>query len=240
VVIIDEDDVNAPQNDTLQEFYSIPLITGFTSGSHLIVPGALISANFLISYELGDLIILPSELVVIPDSTTVIEGDPIVVNYSVVGYQYEDADSTILAGDPDFGVEDLNENPLTPPYTAGMYRLRGANLPLQDSTIYTIVYETGPLNILAPLWVVVNEDVSRPSCNSSNGSISLTPSGGVAPYTYVWSDGNQNASRSGLAAGTYSYTVTDNNGNSHADTVGLVAYNCQLVMQRGSVVGSEN
>ena len=48
--------------------------------------------------------------------------------------------------------------------------------------------------------------------NSNDGSIIVTPSGGVAPYSYTWSDfGNGNV-RNGLSAGSYTVTITDSNG----------------------------
>jgi hypothetical protein len=51
------------------------------------------------------------------------------------------------------------------------------------------------------------------SCNGgSNGSASVTPSGGAGGYTYLWSpSGGTAATASGLSAGTYTVTVTDAN-----------------------------
>lgn len=47
---------------------------------------------------------------------------------------------------------------------------------------------------------------------NSTGSITTTVNGGTAPYTYNWNNGNTSASPTGLSAGTYSLTVTDNRG----------------------------
>lgn len=45
--------------------------------------------------------------------------------------------------------------------------------------------------------------------NSADGTASVTVSGGITPYTYEWSDGQSTPVATGLAAGTYSVTVTD-------------------------------
>ncbi|MBK8846205.1 MAG: SprB repeat-containing protein [Bacteroidetes bacterium] len=51
------------------------------------------------------------------------------------------------------------------------------------------------------------------ACNGQNtGSATASVSGGTAPYTYAWSNGQNSATISGLTAGTYTVTVTDNNG----------------------------
>lgn len=57
--------------------------------------------------------------------------------------------------------------------------------------------------------------ITHPFCTGdANGSVQATPSGGTPAYTYAWSDASNqtNALASGLAAGTYFVTVTDNNG----------------------------
>ncbi len=49
----------------------------------------------------------------------------------------------------------------------------------------------------------------------TNGSATATPSGGTAPYTYKWGSNcgsKTTATVSGLSAGTYTVTVTDNHG----------------------------
>jgi subtilisin-like proprotein convertase family protein len=50
------------------------------------------------------------------------------------------------------------------------------------------------------------------SCGLSNGSATVTPTGGTAGYTYLWSNGATTASISNVANGTYTVTVTDTRG----------------------------
>lgn len=47
--------------------------------------------------------------------------------------------------------------------------------------------------------------------NDQSGSISLSVTGGVAPYKYAWSTGQTEQDLSGLAAGTYILSITDAN-----------------------------
>ena len=51
------------------------------------------------------------------------------------------------------------------------------------------------------------------TCGQSNGSASLTVSGGSTPYTYLWTPGNYTSQNiSNVPAGNYNVTVTDANG----------------------------
>lgn len=51
------------------------------------------------------------------------------------------------------------------------------------------------------------------NCGSSNGSATVTPSGGTLPYTYVWSpSGGNGATANNLSSGPYSVLITDGSG----------------------------
>jgi hypothetical protein len=59
-------------------------------------------------------------------------------------------------------------------------------------------------------------------CNgASTGSINITPSGGTSPYTYLWNTGQTTQNRTGLAANTYSVTITDNNACSTSRSINI-------------------
>ena len=55
--------------------------------------------------------------------------------------------------------------------------------------------------------------------NSNNGTITITPSGGIAPYSYSWSDFGNGNERTGLAAGIYTVIITDSNGCAETRTI---------------------
>ena len=53
---------------------------------------------------------------------------------------------------------------------------------------------------------------AAPCFGQPGGTASIQPSGGQAPYSYQWSNGQTTQSATGLTAGTYILTVTDQNG----------------------------
>ena len=73
------------------------------------------------------------------------------------------------------------------------------------------------------------------SCNGgSNGSIFLTPSGGVLPYTFEWNDGMKTQNRTGLAPGVYTVTIKDVNGCTGVTSV-TIAEPTALVATAGTI-----
>ncbi|WP_353484735.1 hypothetical protein [Haliscomenobacter sp.] len=68
------------------------------------------------------------------------------------------------------------------------------------------IAEASQLQLPTPVVQAVN------CSGASNGSISLSPTGGSAPYQYTWSNGRSTAVNQNLRAGTYAVTVTDAKG----------------------------
>lgn len=74
--------------------------------------------------------------------------------------------------------------------------------------------------ISQPDPVSLNTSSTDVLCNGENeGQASVTATGGVSSYTYLWSSGGAGSSETGLAAGPYSVTVTDGNNCSASASV---------------------
>ena len=78
---------------------------------------------------------------------------------------------------------------------------------------------TATLNVIInePLEIQISSIISAISCYGySDGSISLSISSGISPFTYSWSNGETTASINNLSAGSYDVIVTDATGCSAA------------------------
>ncbi|HTF05523.1 MAG TPA: gliding motility-associated C-terminal domain-containing protein, partial [Bacteroidia bacterium] len=76
-----------------------------------------------------------------------------------------------------------------------------------------------------PVSVTATISGTNPTCgNSNNGSATVNPSGGNAPYTYLWTPGNQTTqTATGLGAGTYTVFIWDADSCSTQQTIILTA-----------------
>ncbi len=71
-----------------------------------------------------------------------------------------------------------------------------------------------------PTPLVITESFTLPNCGANDGEISVVTSGGVLPHTYSWNTlPDITPTVSGLGAGIYILTVTDNNGAGCAQDV---------------------
>lgn len=82
---------------------------------------------------------------------------------------------------------------------------------------------TQSVTITQPTVVSATTASTNVSCNGgSNGSATVTASGGNGPYTYNWTpSGGTGATATGLSNGTYTCTITDANGCTAAQTVAI-------------------
>ncbi len=77
---------------------------------------------------------------------------------------------------------------------------------------------------------------SNVSCNTfSDGGATASATGGTMPYTYNWSNSATTASITGVVAGTYSVTITDQNGCTDSSSITITE---PVVLVSASIVDS--
>ncbi|MFN6015816.1 MAG: SprB repeat-containing protein, partial [Flavobacteriales bacterium] len=95
--------------------------------------------------------------------------------------------------------EDLNGVP------AGQYTLTATDANGCAVSETFLVNNIGTLSITST--------ITPATCfGGSNGSIAITATGGATPYAFSWSNGSLVEDQTALSAGSYTVTVTDNNG----------------------------
>ncbi|WP_242086304.1 HYR domain-containing protein [Aestuariivivens sediminis] len=67
------------------------------------------------------------------------------------------------------------------------------------------------VTITQPTDLTLSTEFQEPQCyqGANGGTAKIYPSGGTAPYSYLWSDGQTTQTANNLAVGTYTVTVTD-------------------------------
>lgn len=70
---------------------------------------------------------------------------------------------------------------------------------------------TQSFTISEPQVLAMTSNITNASAGQNNGAIDLTVSGGISPYTYLWSNNATTEDISGLASGNYTVTIKDVN-----------------------------
>ncbi len=96
--------------------------------------------------------------------------------------------------------------PVATGLAAGTYSVTASD-PLGCQDVLTVTI-TQPATAIAG----VVDAVSASACGQATGSIDITPSGGTAPYNYLWSDTSIDQDLTNAAAAAYEVTVTDDLG----------------------------
>ena len=108
--------------------------------------------------------------------------------------------------------------PITIPGLAGSpFPGRVYQLVVQDA----VDFSTTNVNIISyptPITITIDNVTDNSDCVTSNGSISISPTGGSGSYTFAWTEASSGFTAntediSNLLGGNYSLTITDNNTN---------------------------
>ncbi|CAH0337479.1 hypothetical protein FVB9288_03242 [Flavobacterium sp. CECT 9288] len=110
------------------------------------------------------------------------------------------------------------------PTTAGTY-----SFVITDSYSPACSVTTNPVEVTTPVPPTFTAVATDATCNGdSNGTITVTPTAGVAPFTFalsgpvVNSTGNATGNYSGLPAGSYTVTITDAKGCPATSTTPII------------------
>jgi hypothetical protein len=91
-------------------------------------------------------------------------------------------------------------------------------------------YIDSTMNVPTEPEIIFSASGTDPSCvGFTDGTLSSTVSGGLAPYQFLWSNGATTQNVNGVGAGAYSVTVTDADGCSKSANTSLGEANCPPV-----------
>lgn len=83
-----------------------------------------------------------------------------------------------------------------------------------------------------------NANVVDAQCGQADGSITVAPTGGEAPYTYAWSNGSTGATLSNITSGTYTVTISDGVGCSSIQQLSINDAGAPTVTVTNTVIDS--
>ncbi len=89
---------------------------------------------------------------------------------------------------------------------------------------------TETVTIVQPAAIAVNASATAQTApGAEDGTATASPVGGTGGFTYAWSNGETTQTITGLAPGSYTVTVTDENGCQKSQTVTVNVFGCAVV-----------
>lgn len=133
-------------------------------------------------------------------------------------YVWEHLTNTAISG---MGSTLLFTNNQIPNVPAGIYEI---NIMDDFGNNVVLFQEVTEPPVLTVSTSAVDIDGFNLSCfDGTDGTAFATGEGGVSPYTFTWSDLQMSNQANNLAAGTYSVSITDDNGCVQSNTITLTA-----------------
>lgn len=216
IVINDSINCNGFNNGILSVNYSggtPPYNIIWSSGGTTDIESNLVAGNYDVSITDANLC---------TTSASISLPEPEVLNASIIG-------TDVKCNGGNDGSADLTVTGGTSPYTfewstletiEDISGLNAANFVVTVTDYYGCTVNTN-VNINEPSVLALTPSSTQSSCGNTDATASVTPSGGTTPYTYFWSNSQTTQSISSLPSGSYSVTVTDNNGCKDSLTISI-------------------
>jgi hypothetical protein len=154
---------------------------------------------------------------------------------SITVYPPCDLKGNLVVNQPNCGLNDgqviFNPSGGVPPYNTYIFDMNG--IPVNRDSLFpgsyqiritdsTLCETVDTVVLSSPNQLFNTITTSDPSCNGFlDGNINIQTTGGTAPYTYLWSNGDTNQILQNIGAGQYLLTVTDSNNCVKLDSISL-------------------
>lgn len=191
---------------------------GNTAEDRINIPGGNYSLDVTDFYGCKD-----SVMVTVSDAALIVS-DADVKNASCYGYNDGSITITISGGRSlDYEWSNGAASPAISGLAAGTYTVH-----IKDDEYNCAINDTFEITQPDSLVAVFNN--TNDDCfEMPNGRVSVTVSGGTAPYNYTWSDNSNTGNElTGLEKGTYAVTVTDANGCALSTSTELKRDSCSF------------
>lgn len=171
-------------------------LSGLTDGSYTVTvtddnDGCMMDTTFVVADSISDLEI--SDMLVVNEECDNVDGE---IDATITGgtgpltYAWSNGETT----------EDITG------LDSGWYILT-----VEDGATGCMVVDSAEVMDVTSGVEITAITVTPETCTNGDGAIDITVGGGVGPYSYSWSNGETTEDISGLSAGPYSVTVTDDN-----------------------------
>ncbi|MFH1320561.1 MAG: PKD domain-containing protein [Bacteroidota bacterium] len=180
---------------------------GFTSNSENISGLEAGTYDITVTDSIGCIGTASAIIIEPPELTSSITAS---TNASCYGFCDGTATGSANGGTPPYAYQWNDPNSQTDPVATGL--CNGIYIvTITDSNTCT---DTSSVIITEPGSIIIESTVDTATQGINDGIITLTVTGGTAPYFYLWNDPNAQTGSiaTGLFAGTYTVIVTDNNG----------------------------
>jgi hypothetical protein len=231
-VIIYESDIEGYDDpDSTYQMLSINGITGLTAGQHWIIPGGFLSANFDVSYDLGELTVNQWPLTVTADDmNSLCNGVQPSYTSVIDGFQYDDSTEVVFSS-LTYNVYDAGNSLVgSGPLAQGYYTIT-PNPQLAIPSNYTFSTASATLSVAPPLVITASGNIL---CHDGNATVNVNVTGGTPPYSSLSAYPNQ-------GPGEHMYEVTDAHGCTASVTINLVnppALTASLTVRPGTCSGT--